>query len=119
MLGTDSDHAEKHGRGRPEIPGSRETVRERGSPRPSKQVEARTVAGAATRRARIAQERARPQAGGVVMDAVGWVGIDVSKRWLDVALCADGEVLRVPNDEQGMALLTERFRGLALARNSA
>jgi transposase len=39
------------------------------------------------------------------------VGIDVSRRWLDVHLHPVGEALRVANDAQGHALLAARLEG--------
>lgn len=40
-----------------------------------------------------------------------YVGIDVSKDLLDVALGSEGELLQFPNDEQGHGALVERLRG--------
>ena len=44
-----------------------------------------------------------------------FVGIDVSKRTLDVALGAGGELLRMENSARGIAALVERLAGLAPA----
>jgi|GEM_PF-6391457 len=73
----------KLGRGRPitHRSATSETAVQRGSPRPENWVTARTVAGAgASRRARIAQGRARPERRCAAMTtAEVFVGIDVSK----------------------------------------
>ena len=45
------------------------------------------------------------------MDAV-WVGIDVSKAWLDVGLWPGSETFRLSNDASGVAELAERLRAL-------
>lgn len=39
-----------------------------------------------------------------------FVGIDVSKAWLDVAVHEKGEVMRVSNDETGIASLVKRLK---------
>jgi transposase len=39
-----------------------------------------------------------------------YVGIDVSKRWLDVAVHGEAEVVRVSNDVQGITTLIERMK---------
>src|SRR5512138_1363153 len=41
-----------------------------------------------------------------------YVGVDVSKAWLDVAARPSGEVWRVSNDETGFAQLVEKLRTL-------
>jgi transposase len=41
-----------------------------------------------------------------------YVGVDVSKDVLDVALGSDGELLQFPNDDQGHAALVQRLRGV-------
>lgn len=41
-----------------------------------------------------------------------FVGIDVSKNWLDVAVHEPGEVWRVSNDESGMVSLVKRLKKL-------
>ena len=41
-----------------------------------------------------------------------FVGIDVSKNWLDVAVHEQGEVWRVSNDEAGMVSLVKRLKKL-------
>src|ERR1700745_1270768 len=66
-----------------------------GSPRSSTQVRARTVAGAAQARARIRQVGVRPGKRRAMAKREVWVGIDVSKRRLDVALGVHGELLQV------------------------
>jgi transposase len=48
--------------------------------------------------------------------AAGWVGIDVSKARLDVALGAEGELFEVANDQRGIAAQLARLSQLALAR---
>ena len=42
-----------------------------------------------------------------------WVGVDVSKAWLDVGIWPGGTSLRVANDAAGAAELAERLRALA------
>jgi transposase len=41
-----------------------------------------------------------------------WVGIDVSKRRLDVALGVHGELLQVDNDPGGLTVLLEKLGAL-------
>ena len=41
-----------------------------------------------------------------------YVGIDVGKTWLDVALWGDDEVWRVSNDDAGVAKVMERVAGM-------
>jgi len=41
-----------------------------------------------------------------------YVGVDVSKAWLDVAVRPSGDVWKVSNDEAGFALLVEKLRPL-------
>ena len=43
-----------------------------------------------------------------------YVGVDVSKDVLDVALGSEGELLQFPNDEQGHSALVERLAGLSV-----
>jgi transposase len=50
------------------------------------------------------------------MEAAVWVGIDVSKARLDVALGAAGELFEVANDQRGIAALLARLSQPALAR---
>ena len=50
------------------------------------------------------------------MEAAVWVGIDVSKSRLDVALGADGELFDLANDPRGIAALLARLSKLELAR---
>ena len=50
------------------------------------------------------------------MAAAVWVGIDVSKARLDVALGAEGELFEVANDQRGIAALLARPSQPALAR---
>ena len=44
-----------------------------------------------------------------------YVGIDVAKAKLDVAIGSDGELVQVENDEAGIAQLIERLRGVVPA----
>ncbi|MGH7931951.1 MAG: hypothetical protein ACREQN_02170 [Candidatus Binataceae bacterium] len=50
------------------------------------------------------------------MKAEVWVGRDVSKLRLDVALDAEGELLDVASDQRGIAALLGRLGKLARAR---
>lgn len=50
------------------------------------------------------------------MEAEVYVGIDVSKARLDLALGATGELLSAANDSSGIAALRERLLSLAVAR---
>ncbi len=43
------------------------------------------------------------------MDAI-WVGVDVSKQRLDVAIRPAGEVLTISNDEAGIKALTKMLK---------
>jgi transposase len=47
------------------------------------------------------------------MNEETYIGIDVSKATLDVALGSGGELLQVPNDEEGTKGLLERLRAVA------
>lgn len=49
------------------------------------------------------------------MEAPVWVGIDVSKARLDVALGSQGELFSLANDAGGMATLIARLRQLSLS----
>lgn len=44
-----------------------------------------------------------------------WVGIDVSKRWLDVCIDTAGSPFRLPNDVCGFAQLVKSLRSLRVA----
>src|SRR5262249_48710293 len=83
----------------------------RGVTRPLRR--ARTVAGA---RARITQDRAsrgRPFFGGYLMSSTPvFVGVDVGKAELAIALSPSGESWSVANDETGIRSLEERLRPL-------
>ena len=85
----------------------------RGSPRPISQVKARTVARAAHERPRIAQGGAWPagRRGAMSKDQT-FVGIDVSKARLDVAVGSADELFGVDNDAHGVANLVGRLRKL-------
>ena len=50
------------------------------------------------------------------MEAEVYVGIDVSKERLDLALGAAGELLSAAKDSSGIAALRERLLSLAVAR---
>lgn len=50
------------------------------------------------------------------MEAEVWVGIDVSKAQLDVALGAEGELLSAANDARGISAVLARLRQLRVAR---
>jgi transposase len=50
------------------------------------------------------------------MEAAVYVGIDVSKARLDLALGATGELLNATNDAKGIAVLRERLLSLTVAR---
>jgi len=63
-------------------------------------------------RARIAQGRAGPERGGDAIEAVVWVGIDVSKARLYVAATGAAEVSSVANDPRGVAALVQRPQAL-------
>jgi transposase len=41
-----------------------------------------------------------------------YVGVDVSKAWLDVAVRPSGEIWKVANDESGFAVLVEKLRAV-------
>src|SRR2546425_1007825 len=93
------------GRDRSKPSGSTKAVREPGSSRPSSQT--RTVAWA--ERARIVQDRVN-QGGTLPMSQSDvFVGIDVAKAQLDVALRPTGDTWTAPNDEAGLAHIVERL----------
>jgi transposase len=50
------------------------------------------------------------------MEGGVYVGIDVSKASLDLALGATGQLVRVPNDQRGIGTLRKRLLRLAVAR---
>src|SRR3954453_19839557 len=88
------------------------TVGEQGSPSPKLRPRARTVERA---RARIDQEWARAgnlrKGIGAGMESTqSFVGIDVAKDKLDVAVGSDGKPWQVTNDERGHGELLERLR---------
>ena len=89
------------------VPGSYETVGELGSPRRSfnKPEQLR-----GPRRARILQGRANKEE--AVSKASVYVGIDVSKAQLDVAVRPSGEAWSVPHDLGGIATLVARLKAL-------
>jgi len=79
------------------------TVGELGSPSPKLRRGARTVAGA---QARISQEWAdagylRKRRASGKMQSQTFVGIDVSKDKLDIAIGSEGELWQVTNDSAG------------------
>src|SRR5262249_4568521 len=90
---------------------------ERGSASPKSRPKARTVARA---KARISQGRAEAgpsrtlekRGNGRVMTKP-YVGIDVAKATLDVAIGSDGELAQVENNEAGIARLVERLGEVA------
>lgn len=90
------------------------TEGERGSPSPESRPKARTVARA---RARISQGRASAGPSRTLEERENgrnmanlYIGIDVAKATLDVAIGSDGEVVQVENSEGGIARLIERLR---------
>src|SRR3989442_11059043 len=98
---------EKHsGRDRSTPSGSTKTVREHGSSRPSTQT--RTVAWAT--RARIRQDRVTIGGSPRMNQADVFVGIDVAKSRLDVALHPSGATWTVPNSEAGIAGLVAQLQ---------
>src|SRR3989442_3930230 len=97
---------EKHsGRDRSTPSGSTKTVREHGSSRPSTQT--RTVAWAT--RARIRQDRVTTGGSPRMNQAEVFVGIDVAKSRLDVALHPSGATWTVPNSDAGNTCLVARL----------
>ena len=58
------------------------------------------------------QGRAGPERGGDAIEAVVWVGIDVSKARLYVAATGAAEVSSVANDPRGVAALVQRPQAL-------
>src|SRR3989442_3324518 len=98
---------EKHAaRDRSTPSGSTKTVREHGSSRPSTQT--RTVAWAT--RARIRQDRVTIGGSPRMNQADVFVGIDVAKSRLDVALHPSGATWTVPNSEAGIAGLVAQLQ---------
>ena len=64
----------------------------------------------------MAQERVGPATRGGPLESAVWVGIDVSKARLDVALGVAGALFAVANDQRGIAALLARLSQLTLAR---
>src|SRR5438309_8812117 len=96
------------GRDRSKPSGSAKAVREPGSSRPSSQT--RTVAWA--QGARILQDRVN-QGGTLPMSqSEVFVGIDIAKAQLDVAIRPTGDTWTAPNEEAGLAHLVERLNPL-------
>src|ERR1700720_4590134 len=116
---TSSSQRLKPGRGRSQRPGPREAVGERESPRPQpRRSGVRTVAGAASR-ARMAQGGTRSAAWEANMagSAVAvYVGIDVSKAQLEVAIRPSGERFSEANDARAVRRLVKRLAPLGCTR---
>src|ERR1700678_3315733 len=110
----ESAYQDSGGRGRPEVPGSQEAVGEHGSPRPlAKASRARTVDRAVPRaRARIGQGRVGRQRRSGAMAEESYVGIDVSKAELVVAVRPSGERMTLANDRAGIKRLVGRLAEL-------
>src|SRR5712671_4640982 len=104
-------YQDSSGRGRPNVPGSKETVGEQGSPRRLANASiARTVDWAVPgARARIGQGRVgrQPRSGAVTEEV--YVGIDVSKAELVVAVRPSGERMTLGNDRAGIKRLVGRL----------
>lgn len=49
-------------------------------------------------------------------DSLMYVGIDVGKRYVDVAFGSDGKVERFPNDDEGAAQIEQKLRGVSVGR---
>src|SRR5437899_11342954 len=93
------------GRDRSKPSGSTKAVREPGSSRPSSQT--RTVAWA--ERARILQDRVNHGGTLPMSQSDVFVGIDVAKAQLDVAIRPTGDTWTAPNDEAGLTHLVEQL----------
>jgi transposase len=105
-----------NGCGRPQGSGSAkgEIVREQGPSHPRERVKARTVAGAASVRARMKQEGARlaERRQAAMSEAAVYVGVDVAKRSLEVAVRPGAEVFTESNDPGGCMRLVKRLTAL-------
>src|ERR1700691_5086890 len=110
----ESAYQDSGGRGRPEVPGSQEAVGEHGSPRPlAKASRARTVDRAVPRaRARIGQGRVGRSTRSATMAEESYVGIDVRKAELVVAVRPSGERMTLANDRAGIKRLVGRLAEL-------
>jgi transposase len=98
--------------------GSKETVIEQGSPRPSKG-KPEQLCGL---KDRILLERAnriisfREEVKMAETTVRSFVGIDVSKKWLDVAVIPSGETWRTENTIEQIGVLVERLKETGVAR---
>src|ERR1700726_4550523 len=116
---TSSSQRLKPGRGRSQRPGPPEAVGERESPRPQpRRSGVRTVAGAASR-ARMAQGGTRSAAleantAGSAVEV--YVGIDVPKAQLEVAIRPSGERFSEANDARAVRRLVKRLAPLGRTR---
>src|SRR5258708_22718246 len=107
----ESAYQDSSGRGRPKVPGSKEAVGEHGSPGPlANASRARTVDWAVPRaRARIGRGRVgRPRRRRAMAEEM-YVGIDVSKAELVVAVRPSGERMTLANDRAGIKRLVGRL----------
>src|SRR5713226_10296996 len=104
-------YQDSSGCGRPNVPGSRAAVGEQGSPRPLANASiARTVGRAVPpARARIGQGRAGRQPRSRAVTEEVYVGIDVSKAELVVAVRPGGERMTLTNDRAGIKRLVGRL----------
>jgi hypothetical protein len=108
----------EQGRGRSRIPGSQETVREQESPRPhQRRSKVRTVAGRGRGPAQIAQGGTRSASvEGKVEQPGVFVGVDVWKAKLDVAIRPGGEFFSELNDQRSVRRLVNRLKSLGCTR---
>ena len=90
-------------------PRSWKTVKEQGSPHPSR-TRARTVAWAS--RARILQGRASNSQEVLMEQEATYVGIDVAKAQVDVAVRPTDDSWGVPHDQKGIRKLVSQMKAL-------
>jgi transposase len=118
---TESDSQDRSRRGRSLHPESEKAVGELESPRLDQhRRQARTVAGAGIRLGRIAQGGAlsviEENRSKKVESEKVYVGVDVSKDRLDVAIRPHQELWSEANDPSGVKRLVKRLKGLNCAR---
>lgn len=101
------------GRDRPIILRSLETVAQRGSSRPSLP-EPEQLLGPRARMSKAGPlETNSTHTGGSMATTVGYVGIDVAKRHLDLAIHATGQPWQVANDAAGVKQVVKHLRTVA------
>src|SRR5437762_9847023 len=112
------DVQDRSRRGRSSIPGPAEAVAELDSPRVDRsRPRVRTVEGTGSKPGRIAQGGIRSAHLEGKMGGQGiYVGVDVSKERLDVAVRPNGEFFSEANDKRAVSRLVKRLKALDCTR---